>query len=116
MHSVSSSGSIALWPDTAPPIAPRTDLKIEQLGRQRIDSYAWMKYIPPSGSRTLDLLPEPLRGHLEAEMAYAQNILHPLAADAEYLRACMTRRASGSTDPLPVSSTGWRYDFALPAG
>ncbi|NYT57895.1 S9 family peptidase [Alcaligenaceae bacterium] len=116
MHSASSSGPIAVWPDIVPPVAPREDLKIEQLGRQRIDSYAWMKYIPPSGSRTLDLLPERLRKHLEAEMKYAQNILHPLAADAESLHECMTHRASGFTDPLPVSSRGWRYDSALPAG
>src|SRR5690606_19045168 len=116
MHSVSSTGPIALWPDAVPPIPPREDLDIRQLGRHRVDPYAWMKFIPPSGARTLDSLPERLRKHLDAEMKYAQDILRPLANEAEHYYKRMSQRACGFSDPLPVSSKGWRYDSALPAG
>ncbi|AEC19821.1 protease II [Pusillimonas sp. T7-7] len=116
MSSASLSRSAALWPETTPPTPPRENHEIQQLGRERVDHYAWMKFIPPSGSRTMDLLPARLRGHLEAEMQYAQDILDPLATDAEYFCERMTRRTSGCSEPLPVSSKGWRYDFTLPAG
>lgn len=86
------------------------------MGRVRVDPYAWMKFIPPSGSRTLDLLPPGLRGHIEAEMQYAQDILRPLTADVEHFYECMMQRASGFSVSLPASSRGWHYDFTLPAG
>lgn len=99
-----------------PPTAPREDLEIRQLGRTRVDAYAWMRFIPPTGSRTLDVLPARLREHLEAEMEYARGMLHPLAADAGCFYERMTTRASGFSEPLPASSQGWHYDFTLPAG
>ncbi len=105
-----------MWPDITPPVAPREDLNIEQLGRQRVDAYAWMKYIPPSGSRSLDSLPDRLRRHLDAEMKYAQGTLNPLRADARHFQERMSERASGSTDALPATFRGWRYDCTLPAG
>jgi oligopeptidase B len=111
-----SSRPIASWPDIVPPVAPREDQEIRQLGRVRVDSYAWMKYIPTSGSRTLDRLPQRLREHLDAEMAYAQDMLRPLEADVELFYQRMAQRAPEIIEPLPVSSRGWRYDFSLPAG
>ncbi|MEB2401584.1 MAG: prolyl oligopeptidase family serine peptidase [Alcaligenaceae bacterium] len=104
------------WPDIPPPAAPREDHEILQLGRARVDPYAWMKFIPTSGSRSMDSLPPRLREHLEAEMRYAQGILHPLAADAERLYRRMARRAAEADEPLPASSGQWRYDARLPAG
>ncbi|NYT85882.1 S9 family peptidase [Pollutimonas harenae] len=116
MHSTSSSGPTALWPDSVPPIPPREDHKIHQLGRERVDHYAWMKFIPSSCSRTLDGLPERLRQHLDAEMEYARDVLHPLAADAKYFYEQMVQRASGSNDALPASAQRWRYDCTVPDG
>lgn len=107
---------IPAWPDATPPTAPREDHEIRQLGRVRVDSYAWMKFIPASGSRTLDTLPPRLRDHLQAEMQYAQDILHPLAADADEFYQRMADKAPEISEPLPVSSGGWHYDFRLPAG
>ncbi|NYT22924.1 S9 family peptidase [Alcaligenaceae bacterium] len=116
MSFASSSGPTAAWPEIAPPVAPREDREIHQLGRVRVDSFAWMKFIPPSGSRTLESLPARLREHLEAEMQYARGVLDPLAADIRYFRERMEERAAGFSEPLPMSSQGWRYDFRLPAG
>lgn len=116
MSSVPCSGPTAAWPDIVPPLAPREDREIHQLGRMRVDSYAWMKFVPPSGSRTLDGLPARLRAHLEAEMRYAQDVLSPLAADARYFQERMIERASGFSAPLPMSSRGWRYESRLPEG
>ena len=104
------------WPDIPPPVAPREEREIRQLGRKRIDAYAWMKFIPQSGSRILDLLPSPLREHLKAEMDYAQGILRPLGPEAGRFHRRMVERASEINEPLPASSRGWRYDFKLPAG
>lgn len=103
------------WPAITPPTAPLEDHEIRQLGRTRVDSYAWMKFIPATGTRTLESLPERLRGHLEAEMRYAREMLSPLSADARALRERMARSAPGVDEPPPASG-GWRYDFSLPAG
>lgn len=116
MSSVSSSGPTVAWTEIDPPLAPREDHEIRQLERTRVDAYAWMKFIPSSGSRTLDGLPARLREHLQAEMRYARAVLAPLAADAARLRERMAQRAAGECEPLPASAKGWRYDFALPVG
>ncbi|THF66672.1 S9 family peptidase [Pseudothauera nasutitermitis] len=116
MPSAPSSGPAALWPEPPPPLAPREEREIRQLGRTRSDAYAWMKFVPQAGSRTLDLLPAPLREHLEAEMSYAREVLRPLASGIEEFRARMAARAPEISAPLPTSDQGWCYRFKLPAG
>src|SRR5690606_35862571 len=111
-----SSRQAAAWPVIAPPIAPREDRQIHQLGRVRVDAYAWMKFIPPVGTRTLDTLPPRLRQHLQAEMEYAQSVLQPLRADAAELYQRMASRAAGSSAPGPASVDGWQYGSELPVG
>ena len=104
------------WPAASAPIAPRENRETRQLGRLRVDPYAWMKFIPPSGSRTLETLPAQLRRHLEDEMRYAQEVLHPLQADAADLLARMVQRSPAVVEPPPVFSGGWHYARRLPAG
>lgn len=116
MSFASSSDRHAHWPDVSPPIAPREDHEILQLGRTRVDSYAWMKFIPAFGTRALETLPARLREQLEAEMEYAQDILRPLAGDARHFYDRMAQRAPRASEPLPASSSGWRYESRLPAG
>ncbi|WP_217999633.1 hypothetical protein [Thauera butanivorans] len=116
MSLASSSGPVAPWPEISPPLAPREEHEIRQLGRTRIDAYAWMKFIPQSGSRTLEQLPPPLREHLEAEMSYAREVLRPLGPGIEEFRARMAARAPEISEPLPRSDKGWCYSFKLPAG
>ena len=76
----------ARWPRLAAPQAPREDHWIEQLGRRRNDDFAWLKYIPETGTRSMDNLPEPLGSLLQAERQYAQQMLAPLAAPAQRFR------------------------------
>lgn len=106
----------AIKPAVPAPQAPRIDHWIDQLGRRRNDPYAWMKFVPQAGSRSLDTLPLPLRAHLEAEMAYADSILGPLAPIIERFHENMRAKAPEIDVPLPSSSKGWRYDFKLSAG
>lgn len=115
MSTASSRQFACSWPEITPPTAPREDQKVRQLGRMRVDAYAWMKFIPPTGSRTLDTLPARLRKHLDAEAEYAQNILDPLKADAACLYQRMASRAAGFSEPLPASSDGWHYGSELSA-
>lgn len=104
------------WPAAVPPVAPQQAHPITQLGRTRNDPYAWMAHVPPTGSRTMDGLPEGLRQHLQAEMAYAQAVLQPLAADAEQLRQRMSARVPEVHALEPASSTGWRYGVTRTPG
>ncbi|MFA7595222.1 MAG: prolyl oligopeptidase family serine peptidase [Novosphingobium sp.] len=116
MSSASPPTPATIRPMIPAPQAPRMDHRIEQLGRRRNDPYAWMKFIPQAGSRTLDTLPSPLREHLEAEMDYANGILGPLAPSAAQFHQRMRAMISEIVVPLPMSSKGWRYSFKLPAG
>lgn len=116
MSTAPASRSAASWPDVSPPVAPREEWEIQQLGRRRVDAYAWMKFIPAVGSRTLDTLPAPLRGHLDAEMRYASDVLEPLAPVVGAFYRSMLDHEPEISEPLPLSSTGWRYQFRLPAG
>lgn len=99
-----------------PPRAPRVHHWIDQLGRRRNDAYAWMKFLPEHGTRTLDTLPAMLRDHLHAEMAYADAVLAPLEADVERFVAAMTARVpeDAALPPLPID--GWCYGTRLTAG
>lgn len=104
------------WPAIPAPTAPRVHHEIQQLGRTRVDPYAWMRFIPGSGSRSLENLPEPLGTHLRAEIRYARQILAPLGADAARLHALMAQHEVQAGDPLPSASEGWRYEAVQPPG
>jgi oligopeptidase B len=104
------------WPKLAPPDAPRIDHSIEQLGRKRNDPYAWMKYVPEHGSRSLEALPPMLRDHLAAEMRYAEAMLAPLEPAKRRFVSRMMARVPETLEPPPLASDAWRYGTRLPAG
>ena len=59
-----------------PPVAPIVEKTIEQLGRTRIDPYAWLK--DDNWQKVLrdpTVLRQDVRQHLEAENAYTAEIL-----------------------------------------
>jgi oligopeptidase B len=108
--------SPAGWPKITPPGAPRVDNWIDQLGRRRNDAYAWMKYIPPTGTRSLDTLPPMLRTHLTAEMQYASAVLAPLKPAKQQFFDRMMARVPADAAPPPLATEGWRYGSRLVAG
>lgn len=99
-----------------PPVAPRENHEIRQFGRVRTDAYAWMKFIPSSGTRTLEGLPPRLRKHLEAEMLYARDVLRPLEPAARWFRARLAAGAPEVREPAPEVCEGWHYHAGLPKG
>ena len=116
MDSTSSCAPGGLWPQTAAPSPSRIDHPIKQLGRSRNDPYAWLKFIPQAGTRTLAALPPTLRAHLESEISYADNILSALQPMAEDFEEQMNRRAMQCDVSLPSISTGWEHGWRIPAG
>jgi oligopeptidase B len=104
------------WPKIAPPQSPRISHVIDQLGRQRDDAYSWMKFIPASGERSRDNLPEAVGTMLKAENDYADAILAPLADERAKLLDAMLARASGDVAAPALEKDGWDYGSARPAG
>ncbi len=104
------------WSPIPAPRAARGKHEIEQLGRRRDDPYAWLKFIPESGSRTVETLPPPVRAQIEAEMAYAEAMLAPLAPAMEHFHRQMSLRAPAIEEPAPLRPQGWHYGSRLPAG
>ncbi|MCP9223655.1 prolyl oligopeptidase family serine peptidase [Erythrobacter sp. LQ02-29] len=103
------------WPDITAPAPPRIEHRIEQLGRVRDDPYSWMKFVPRTGTRTLEKVPPIVRDNLKPEMAYADAVLAPLADRRQsFFAAMMARRAQGSPPPLPHGD--WRYESEVPEG
>jgi oligopeptidase B len=100
-----------------PPKVARRAKRIEQLGRVRVDEYAWLR--DPDWKRVaLDpsrMQPE-IRTHLEAENRYAEAILAPTKKrQAEYV-AAMNALAS-KDEAAPAAPDGpWEYYQYLRAG
>ena len=100
-----------------PPVTPRRPVRIEQLGRVRIDDYAWLR--DPrykdflAGLRDID--PE-IRGHLEAENAYADAVLAPTRASQARWRAAMAGYAVETGAVPPVPRGGFVYDTRVRPG
>lgn len=109
-------GGAGHWPKVAAPQSPRISHVIDQLGRQRDDPYSWMKFIPATGERTRDNVPEPVGAMLKAENAYADAILAPLAGERAKLLDAMLARASGEVAAPALEKDGWDYGSARPAG
>ena len=129
-HLLSALAIAAAWPAATavaavarkrhgikPPVTPMRPVRIEQLGRVRIDNYAWLRdpqykaFI--AGQRDID--PE-IRAHLEAENAYADAVLAPTRADRARWRAAMAAYGieTGATPPVP--SGGFIYSSFVRPG
>jgi oligopeptidase B len=97
-------------PPSTPPVAAKRPHRIEQLGRVRVDDYAWMK-----DDNWQQVLRDPatLRGdvreHLDAENAYAKAML----ADTEALQAQMFGEMKGriKEDDSSVPSPDGPWDY-----
>lgn len=90
---------------------------IVQLGRVRIDNYAWLK--PANWQQVWKnpaRLSRVLRAHLTAENAYAEAVLAPTATLQKKLFDEMAERSSGDAMPPPYPAGDFLYDERFPAG
>lgn len=93
-----------------PPVTEIRPHRIEQLGRVRIDNYAWLRD-PNWGavSRDTSLMQPDIRAHLDAENAYADAVMAPLASlRASYVQAMTERVTSDIAAPAAVDGP-WEY-------
>ena len=98
------------WSQPAPPAADRRPRKIEQLGRTRIDDYAWLKDEAwQKVMRDPTALRPDIRAHLEAENAYTSAQLAPTQALQDALFAEMRGRIK--EDDSSVPSPDGRFEY-----
>jgi oligopeptidase B len=119
---LASGAALALGPIPAmaeimPPPTPRRPLRIEQLGRVRIDDYAWLKDRDWKGVwRDPSRLDPDIRAHLVAENAYADAVLEPTRALQASLAAEMRRRTARDEPAPPMRDGPWLYGQRLAPG
>lgn len=95
---------------TPPPAARKDPKRIEQLGRQRIDDYAWLKDANWQAVMRdpAQLAPE-IRTHLEAENAYMRAMLASTDALQERLFKEMRGRIKEDDSSVPEADGAWEY-------
>jgi oligopeptidase B len=93
-----------------PPVAEKRPVRIEQLGRARVDDYAWMK-----DDNWQQVLRDPkalradVRAHLEAENAYTKAVLADTEALQAQLFAEMKARIKEDDSSVPAPDGPWDY-------
>ncbi len=93
-----------------PPTAARTPRRVEQLGRVRVDDYAWMK--DDNWQKVLrdpSLIRADVRAHLEAENAYTGAVLAPTEALQAEIVAEIRGRMKEDDSSLPSPDGPWDY-------
>ena len=94
----------------SPPLAPKVSHRIDQLGRTRIDDYAWMKDAAwQQVLRDPKALREDIRSHLDAENAYTQAVLGGTEALQAQLFAEMKGRIKEDDCSVPAPDGPFEY-------
>ena len=94
----------------APPVARREPKRIEQLGRVRVDDYAWMK--DENWQKVLrdpKVVRSDIREHLEAENAYTRAVLAGTETLQATLVAEMRGRIKEDDSSVPSPDGPWEY-------
>jgi oligopeptidase B len=100
-----------------PPVTLKRPKRIVQLGRVRIDNYAWLKATNwKEVWKNPAALSPAIRAHLEEENAYAEKVLAPTLPLQHKLFAEMCARSSGDDSPPPHPIGPWLYYHRFPAG
>jgi oligopeptidase B len=92
------------------PQTPKVPVRIEQLGRVRVDDYAWLK-----DPHWLDVWRDPsrldpaIRAHLEEENRYCDAMLAGTGRLQEHLYREMRLRSSGDATPPPLAEGPFAY-------
>ena len=93
-----------------PPVAPKHPKRIEQLGRVRVDDYAWMKDDNwQAVLRDPSVVKAEVREHLEAENAYVKAVLAPTEALQARLFAQMKGRIKEDDASAPAPDGRFEY-------
>jgi oligopeptidase B len=94
----------------APPVAPKDPKRIEQLGRVRVDDYAWMKDDAwQQVLRDPAVLRADIRDHLTAENAYTKAVLAATEPLQAALFAEMKGRIKEDDASVPAPDGPWDY-------
>ncbi len=98
------------WPNLAPPATPRHESRSRVHGVERVDDYAWLRADNwREVLREPGRLPAPIRDVLEAENAYADAHLQPLATLEQTLMAEMRGRMKEDDASVPRADGPWLY-------
>ncbi|MCC5995654.1 MAG: S9 family peptidase [Oceanicaulis sp.] len=93
-----------------PPEAEQRPVTIEQLGRTRVDEYAWMRDDDwQQVMRDPSVLRDDIRAHLEAENAYYSAVMAPTEALQQRLYAEMRGRIKEDDSSPPERDGAWFY-------
>ena len=93
-----------------PPLTPKVAKRIEQLGRVRVDDYAWLK-----DPHWLEVWRDParldpaIRAHLVDENRYSKAMLAATGRLQEHLYTEMRRRSSGDATAPPLLDGPFEY-------
>jgi oligopeptidase B len=93
-----------------PPVANKVPKRIEQLGRVRVDDYAWMK--DDNWQKVLrdpDLIRADVKDHLSKENAYTKAMLADTEALQEQLFKEMKGRIKEDDSSVPAPDGAWEY-------
>ncbi|HTK33874.1 MAG TPA: S9 family peptidase [Caulobacteraceae bacterium] len=100
-----------------PPVAPKHPRRIEQLGRVRVDDYAWMKDDNwQAVMRDPALLRADIRAHLEAENAYTEALLASTKPLQAALFAEMRGRIKEDDASVPDPDGPFAYGLRFETG
>jgi oligopeptidase B len=100
-----------------PPKTPRIPRRIEQLGRVRVDDYAWLKpAIWKDVWRDPSLLDPKILAYLEEENRYCDAVLAPTEHLQAQLVEDMKARAPAAAESPPIADGPWAYFTSYVAG
>jgi len=95
---------------SVPPVAPKHPKRIEQLGRVRVDDYAWMKDDNwQAVLRDPSVVRADVRDHLVAENAYTEAMLAPTKALQAAMFEEMKGRIKEDDSSVPSPDGPWDY-------
>lgn len=104
-------------PALRPPVTPKHPLRIEQLGRTRVDPYAWLK--PKNWKevwRDPSVLDPRILAYLQEENRYCDAVLKPTDRLQAELVEQMKRHLAGTVDPPAIPDGPWAYSSRVAPG
>jgi oligopeptidase B len=100
-----------------PPVAARRPVVAEHHGVRHSDDYAWLRTAElEQVLRRPEALERPIMAYLQAENAYAHNVLAPNRALERQLLAELRGRLRPSDQSVPEARGAWEYYTRYPAG